>query len=91
MKVPRHQLALDLALMDGARHGIAKVMRDVRGAWAVDHQRQAVFAPVDANDPDELPSTTEEPYRLHQSERTTHAGSIGTLGTWLSLGTNLHV
>jgi len=84
MKVARHQLALDLALMDGARHGIVEMMRDVRTSGSIDDQGQAGFAPVYAHNPNVLPSATEEPHRLHQPERTTHGALIDSLQRWLS-------
>ena len=91
VKVACHQLTLDFTLMDRTGHGIAEMMSGMRGTGTINNQRQAVLASGDANDPHILPSATEEPHRLHQPERTTHAAPIGSLYRWLSRRTNLHV
>lgn len=78
MEVAYHQLALELALMNGARHRVTKVMRGVCGTRPVNHQRQPGVLPVHANDANVLPTATEKPRRFHEPKRTTHAALIGT-------------
>ena len=78
MKLACDELAFELSLVNRARHRVVKVMRGVRGAGAINHQREAGLLSIDANDADVLPTTTEKPRRFHHPKRTTHAALIGS-------------
>ena len=50
MKAARRELALDLALVDRARHVVVELVRHVRIARAVNQERQGRIAVADADD-----------------------------------------
>jgi len=84
MEVLRHQLAFELALVNGALHRIREVMRHVRSLGTIDDQRQSTGTAIDADDPDVLSSATEEPRRFDETKSRCHAALIGICDTVFS-------